>query len=181
MSSLFPLAFPVFFAGMWTGVSFLLSRMSGWNALVERYRAQAVPEGERITWASGQIDGVSFRSCLNLTLAATGLHLVPSLMFRLFMPALLIPWADIRFEGIKRIFFLEFSCFRLGAEGPLFVVRGATGDRLVSHLTEEARSGLKTRRAYAGTLFDHRIVYLMTFGAVLGLIGAIAAAVAGKR
>lgn len=67
MKGLFPVAFPLLFAGMWIGISAVLSRLSGWSELVKRYLAAAEPEGERILWTSAQIGGVSFRSCLNAT------------------------------------------------------------------------------------------------------------------
>src|SRR3569832_1184200 len=135
---LFLLAFPLFFAGMWVGGSALLSRLSGWSALAKRYPAAAEPEGERIVWTSAQLGGVSFRSCLNVPLAPSGLYLVPARLFRLFMPPLLFPWSDIRFEGFTKVLFFELACFRLGgAEGPVFTVFTSVGARLRQHLIEE--------------------------------------------
>ena len=176
MPPAFPFAFPFFFAGMWTAVSYLLSRLSGWRSLAERYRTGGAPEGERLAWTSAKIGGVSFKGCLNLTLGPAGLFLVPSLPFRLFMPPLLIPWTEIRFEGFARMFFLEFACFRLGGHGPVFAVFRRTGEKLRPYLLAEPRAAFESGRAFAGSLLDRRILLVAAAGAVAGLVAAMIAA-----
>ena len=150
--------------------------MSGWQDLAVRYRTGLSPEGERLRWSSAQIGGVSFRSCLNITLGQAGLFLVPTLPFRMFMPLLMIPWADVKFEGVTRMFFFEFSCFRLGAEGPVFAVFGRTAERFRPYLRDEARSAFESRRAFAGSLVDRRIVLVAVAASVVGLVAALIAA-----
>ena len=181
MAALFPFAFPLFFAGLWVGISFLMSRLSGWSSLARRYRAAAPPEGERLTWASGQIGSVSFRSCLNLTLAPSGLFLVPMLPFRLFMPPLLVPWTDVRFEGFSRILFLDFACFRLGAGGPVFAVYSATGARLHRFLAEDSRTAFSSGRAFTESLFDRRILIAAGAASAAALAAGLIAAMTAKR
>jgi hypothetical protein len=176
MSSLFPLAFPILFGGMWAGVSYLLSRLSGWRALADRYRCADSPDGERLLWTSGQIGGVSFRSCLNVTLGHDALFLVPSLPFRMFMPLLRVPWTDVRFEGFTRMFFLEFACFRLGAEGPIYAVYRRTGDRLRPSLTETARADYESRGEFVGSLIDRKILLVALCAAAAGIVAALIAA-----
>jgi hypothetical protein len=173
VKGLFPLAFPLFFAGTWVGVSALLSRLSGWSALAERYPAADEPEGERVVWTSAQLGGVSFRSCLNATLAASGLYLVPARLFRLFMPPILIPWSDIRFEGFTKVLFFQLACFRLGgAEGPVFSVFASLGARLRVHLIEEHGRAYDAERPYEGSLIDSRIWLVAAAAAGIGLIAA---------
>jgi hypothetical protein len=174
-SPLFPIAFPFFFAGMWTGVSYLLSRLSGWSALAERYRTGAAPAGERLPWMSARIGSVSFRSCLNATLAPAGLHLVPLLPFRLFMPPLLIPWTEIRFEGFSRYFFNEFACFRLGAQGPVFAVFQRKGERLRAFLPKEALAAFESRKVFAESLIDSRTWIIAAAAAAVGIAAAVTA------
>jgi len=177
LKGLLPLAFPLFFAGMWVGISALLSRLSGWNALAKRYPAAAEPEGERVVWTSAQIGGVSFRSCLNATLAPAGLYLAPARLFRLFMPPVLVPWSDIRFEGFTKVLFFELACFRLGGEtGPSFIVFAALGARLRVHLIEEHGRAYDMSRPYEGSLVDSRIWLLSLALAGIGLIAAYFAA-----
>lgn len=173
MKGLFPLAFPLFFAGMWVGISALLSRLSGWHALAKRYPAAAEPEGERIVWTSAQLGGVSFRSCLNVTLAPAGLYMVPARLFRLFMPPLLVPWIDIRFEGFTKVLFFELACFRLGGvAGPTFIVFTSLGARLRVHLIEEHGRAYDLERPYEGSLIDSRVWLLAAALAGIGLVAA---------
>lgn len=182
MKGLLPVAFPLLFAGMWIGVSALLSRLSGWSALARRYPAAAEPEGERILWTSAQIGGVSFRSCLNVTLAPSGLYMVPARIFRLFMPPVMVPWSDIRFEGFTKVFFFELACFRLGGtEGPVFTVFTSVGARLRVHLIEEHGRAYDMSRPYEGSLIDSRIWLLAAAAAGLGLIVAFYTSYAARR
>jgi hypothetical protein len=173
MKGLFPLAFPLFFAGMWVGISALLSRLSGWNALAKRYPADAEPEGERAVWTSAQLGGVSFRSCLNVTLAPSGLYLVPARLFRLFMPPVLIPWSGVRFEGFTKVLFFELACFRLGGEdGPVFCVFTALGARMRVHLIEEHGRAYDLDRPFEGSLIDSRVWLIAAALAGIGLAAA---------
>ena len=177
MRQVFPFAFPIFFAGMWVGVSAILSRLSGWSELARRYPAAAEPEGERIVWTSAQLGGVSFRSCLNATLSPSGLYLVPARMFRLFMPPVLIPWSDIRFEGFTKVLFFQLACFRLGgAAGPVFCVFTALGARLRLHLIEEHGRAYDADRPFEGTLIDSRIWLVAAASAGIGVAAAYFAA-----
>jgi hypothetical protein len=182
MPAFFPYGFAVFFAGMWIGVSFFLSRIAGWPPLAARYPAAAEPAGERLLWNSAQVGSVSFRSCLNMTLSAAGFYMVPSLAFRLFMPPLLIPWSDVRFEGFEKMLFLTFACFRLGGDGgPVLAVWGKTGERFLPFLSAKDRADHAAGRAYDGSLLDRRIWILMAVGAAIGLAAALAAHLAGRR
>jgi len=177
MKGLFPILFPLFFAGMWLGVSVLLSRLSGWSRLAERYPAAAEPEGERIVWTSAQLGGVSFRSCLNVTLGPSGLYLVPARIFRLFMTPVIVPWSDIRFEGFTKVLFFELACFRMGGEGgPTFCVFTALGARLRQHLIEEHGRAYDMNRPYEGSLIDSRIWLVAAAAAGIGVAAAYFAA-----
>jgi hypothetical protein len=172
---LFPLAFPVVFAGIWAGISYLMSRLSGWRSLAERYRTGGAPDGERLTWTSGQLGGVSFRSCLNLALGPSGLFIAPALPFRLFMPPLLVPWNEVRFEGFTRLFFFELACFRLGGEGPILALYRPTAERLRPRLGQAAGSAFDSGGAYAGSLIDRRMRLVAAAAAFAGLAAAVVA------
>jgi hypothetical protein len=175
----FPYGFAVLFAGMWIGLSFLLSRMSGWHELAERYRAAAEPAGERLIWNSAQVGAVSFRSCLNMNLSSSGFYMSPSLMFRLFMPPLLIPWSDVRFEGFKPFFFLELSCYRLGGpDGPVLFLWRKTGERFRPYLADQGRLDHAAEKPFSGSLIDRRIWIL---AAALGAAGCVVSLLLRKR
>jgi hypothetical protein len=177
--SFFPYGFLVFFAGMWIGVSFFLSYISGWRTLAPRYPAAAEPAGERLLWNSAEVGDVSFRSCLNMTLSAAGLYMVPSLPFRLFMPPMLIPWSGVRFEGSRKFLFFESSCFRLGGDdGPVLSVRRSAGARFRPYLPEAARRDLDSGREFAGEPISRTAWILLAACAAAGLLAAI---FAGKR
>jgi hypothetical protein len=161
---------------MWTGISFLLSWLSGWRSLAERYRTGGAPDGERISWTSARIGSVSFRSCLNLTLAPAGLFLVPLLPFRMFMPPLLIPWADVRFEGFTRMLFMELACFRLGGgQGPVFAVFRRTGERLRPFLPAERRAAFDSGGRFHESLIDAKMWIIAAAAAGVGIAAAVAA------
>jgi hypothetical protein len=183
MPLFFPLGFLAFFAAMWCGVSYMVARISGWTALAARYRALDEPTGERLLWTSAQLGGASFRSCLNLTLSASGLSMVPSLLFRLFMKPLLIPWSDARFEGFSKILFLEFACFSLGGEGgTVYCTYRKTADRLLPFLSEKDRRDYAAGKRYERGAIDSRIAKIAVgaalFAAALGVVSAL---LAGNR
>lgn len=177
-----PLGFVALFAGLWIGISFLMSRMSGWNALAQRYRAVDEPSGERLTWIRAQLGGVSFRSSLNLTLGADGLFMVPALPFKTFMPLLLIPWSDVSFEGFTTFFFFKLACLRLGGkDGPLLSVYPRTAARLLPRLSESARQDHAAKKTFDGNVVDPRILVAAVAIAVLGLVVGIVLPFALKR
>jgi len=173
-AAFFPYGFLACFAGMWIGISFLFSWMSGWRGLSSRYRAAAKPDGESLLWSSADLGGVTFRSCLNFTLSAEGLYAEPSLLFRLFMPPLLIPWRDVRFEGLKTILFFETSCFRLGGEaGPVLCVRRRTGDRFRPYFSAESRAAAASGRLYAGEAVSRWVWIIMAAAAAVGILAQL--------
>ncbi len=180
MNGLLPLlGFLAFFAGMWAGISLLISRISGWAALAARYPAPSRPDGERLTWASARLNEVSFKSCLNMTLGPSGFYAVPAPPFRLFMPAFLIPWNDVGFAGFQEILFWRFPVFRLGGtEGPVLTVFGKTGARFAPFLNDENRRRYDMDARYEGAPIDKR---LLIVAVLAGLVGLAAALFAGRR
>ncbi|MFI5345420.1 MAG: hypothetical protein ACHQ51_03495 [Elusimicrobiota bacterium] len=173
------LAFLAFFAGMWAGISLLISRISGWSSLAARYPAESRPDGERLTWASARLNGVSFKSCLNMTLGPSGFYAVPALPFRLFMPAFLVPWTDVGFAGFQEILFWRFPVFRLGgAEGPVLILFGKTGARFAPYLNDENRRRYDMDARFEGVPVDKKLLLVALIAAVIGLAAAL---LAGKR
>src|SRR5919198_5653126 len=91
--------FPVIFGGGWIGISLLLSWISGWRALAERYRATQRCTGVRFWMKSAAMRwGVGYRSSVNFGVDSSGLFLSVFPLFRAGHPPLLIPWADISFS-----------------------------------------------------------------------------------
>ncbi len=91
-----PLAFPLFFPALWCGVLWLLATLGGWRRLSLTYPARGVPEGRHYTMQSAQLGGwCNYNGCLNMVVAAEGLHIVPFFLFRIGHPPLFIPWSSI--------------------------------------------------------------------------------------
>lgn len=88
----FGVVFPFFFATTWITVVFVISRI-GWNGLAKHFRANAKPSGSTYRVVSASINGCNYNNCLTAIVATNGLWLQPWLPFRLFHPALLIPWS----------------------------------------------------------------------------------------
>ena len=169
-----PLAvFFVFFAGLWTAISFFIAWQSGWSELGRTRRGPGdAPPGERLRWASAAMDGVAFRSCLNFVAAGSGLYMRPALPFRLFLPPLLIPWSDIRFLSLGSPLGLRRVKFRLGAtEGPVLVAGRGLSELIGTRLVEPQRSAYEAAARAAPPASRRRL-------AVLGLIvGTIASGI----
>lgn len=164
-------AFLVFFAGLWTAISFFIAWQSGWSELARRCRGAAEPPpGERRRWASASLDGVAFRSCLNFVAGETGLYVRPTVPFRLFLPPLLIPWSDIRFLALTSTLGIRRASFRLGAsEGPTLTVgRGVAG--LIGPRLAEPQRALYEDAARAAPPPSRR--KLAAVGLAVGLIAS---------
>jgi hypothetical protein len=170
------LGFLAFFAGMWVGISYLISHLSGWSSLHARFPAGLRPDGERLTWTNARLGAVSFRSCLNMTLSPGGLHMVPSLPFRLFMPPLLVPWREISFAGIRHVLLWDYGCFQLGgADGAILMLFRRTSDRFRPYLAVESARAYETDLRYEGALFDKRLLIVSALSAAVGLAAALLA------
>ncbi|MBL8018674.1 MAG: hypothetical protein JNM27_03335 [Leptospirales bacterium] len=91
----FVLPFPLIFVAMWFGVSFALAAFSGWQWLSENYPLKGKFPGNNSGWISGNMCGVTFRSCLVVAGDDAGFYMRMTLLFRLGHPPLFIPWSDI--------------------------------------------------------------------------------------
>ena len=102
------------FAGMWVGITFLLSRVGGWNVLAGRYLAQQPFAGELQRGCSGRLGFVNYNKCLSLGSNEQGLYLSVPRIFAFAHPPLFIPWSDIRATRDK-ILWAEIVRFELGS------------------------------------------------------------------
>jgi len=76
---LFVLGFILFFAGMWVGITILLSRIGGWAALAAVYRFPGWFSGERWTFQSAQMRWtVNYSRCLTVGADARGISFSPA-------------------------------------------------------------------------------------------------------
>ena len=95
---MFLIMFPLFFAGIWSGVVLLLSRIGGWRELAGSYRATQPFTGEQFRVPVGWMRGSRYRGVLSLGADSMGLFLSISPLFRMGHPSLFITWSDISFS-----------------------------------------------------------------------------------
>jgi hypothetical protein len=124
--------FPLFVL-MWLGITALLSRVSGWSSLAERFRALEPASGESFHFVSGSMGGslpVNYRSCLSVAVSDRGFHLSMLFLFRLGSPPLFIAWADVESIEEKRFMFMRSVVIRVRNQWPTIAIRGGAGDRI---------------------------------------------------
>lgn len=102
--ALIPLGFLIGFPLFWIAIVLLLSRLSGWHRLSERYRAHAPFAGETQSGCHGMLGRVSYRGTLTLGANDMGLYLAVMKIFATGHPPLFIPWTDIRARRARLLF-----------------------------------------------------------------------------
>jgi hypothetical protein len=103
-----------FMAAGWIGTCLLISRLSGWTALAERYRAvgAAVTAKQRTFRSALMRWGARYGNCLFFAADETGLRLSILFILRPGHPPLFFPWSEVT-VGQTRRFFQEFVELRL--------------------------------------------------------------------
>jgi hypothetical protein len=94
----FWLWFPLFFAALWLGVTWLIGLLAGWYGLMERYPDRHEKPALLLRGQSGYMGPLKsrFGGILRFGVCASGLRVG---MFRAFGPLsrdFLVPWRDIR-------------------------------------------------------------------------------------
>ena len=93
----FPLWFPFAFVGMWLLVGAILSELSGWRRLADRFATGSRPEGKRLR---RQVTGIGLtgeNGVTGLILTPEGLYLYAHPLFRFRRPPVLVPWPEVRY------------------------------------------------------------------------------------
>jgi hypothetical protein len=101
--------------------------------MARRFRASEAFCGEMWSWQSARFRGwCGYNNCLTVGASQEGLYLAVELPFRLFHPALLIPWREIEVETGKMFFgFYDMAKFRIGTEERVTVnIYGKLVDRV---------------------------------------------------
>jgi hypothetical protein len=115
-----PIGFIVFFLVLWCTVCFLISFITGWHALVRRFRKQSEPYGETRT-AGPFLYTVYMRfwshygGVIRVTAAGDALYLSVLSLFRIGHPPLRVPWEEIQFKR-TRYLWLKLIQLTLGDE-----------------------------------------------------------------
>lgn len=105
--------FPFIFVGMWTLVTFIISKM-GWATLVDNYQTSPHFEGQRVGIISASINSINYRNSLILKYNQDGIYLRPTILFRLFHKPVLIPWKEIKEVRDKKILLFSFKELIIG-------------------------------------------------------------------
>ena len=130
----FSLVFPFFFVGMWVLVLRILSSMSGWTTLAERFHSPGRFLGQYYRFRSAKLQAVNFSSSLELGVNHEGLYLRPMILFRLFHKPLLIPWREIRAQSVKRLLFNGYRLTFNSCPGITLEVYSRTFEKVKAHL-----------------------------------------------
>lgn len=113
-----PYGFAIFFVTLWCSVCFLISLMSGWFTLSDRFRKQSEPYGEALS--AGPFGyGVRMRfrtnygNVIRLTSTADALYVSVFFPFRVGHPPLCVPWKEIQL-GRTKFLWLKYVVLTLG-------------------------------------------------------------------
>lgn len=115
MKQYFLVVFPLFFAGMWLFSMYWMALASGWRLLAKRFRAQGEFPGQKWKMQSAHMRWLTgFNGCLTVGADKAGLFMVPFVLFRIWHPALFIPWTEITAREKTVFLFFNMIELRLG-------------------------------------------------------------------
>jgi hypothetical protein len=121
------------FLALWVAVTVLISYISGWSALAQRFRSSTGFVGQKWRGQSAQMRGIGgYNHCLTVGANKDGIYIAILFLFRPGHPALFIPWSEVSI--IKRgrwLFFGSIVELRLGRENAIpFRISQGLADRL---------------------------------------------------
>lgn len=87
--------FPVVFFVFWSGICFLISRLSGWHHLATLYQTPPLKEGY-YTGVYGRIGFANYNGVLRLGFSEKGMYLHVMPLFKLGHAPLLVPWSALK-------------------------------------------------------------------------------------
>jgi len=107
------------FVSCWIVTGMLVSRMTGWHRLAERFALQGDFPAEcwRFKSATARY-GSQYNNCLTIAANPMGLYMAMLPGFRMGHPPLFIPWSEIAIARTK-VLFWNVVQFRIGRESPV--------------------------------------------------------------
>ncbi|NJN71712.1 MAG: hypothetical protein HC799_02285 [Limnothrix sp. RL_2_0] len=108
------IVFLIFFVSLWWLVLFLLTKLSGWDKLAERYGDRQPFQGQIFHFCSAYIGPVRYKSAIDIGISEAGIHLNPFIIFRLSYPPVLIPWHQISDFEEKSFWLMKYYVFNVG-------------------------------------------------------------------
>lgn len=131
------------FAGvaiLWAGIGVVVSLVSGWRSLAERYRTEReFPEHKRRMQSAQMRAAANYNNILTLASDAEGLYMGLTINMFPGHPRLFIPWADVEVDEPKRMLWVMTRTLRLGPGGIPLRVREPLAEFL---LADRAASGM---------------------------------------
>jgi len=127
-----PYLIPSYIVGMWILVTYLIAVTGGWRLLAKRFRLQGDFVGQKWNLQSARMRGVArYNNALTVGADETGLFFVPFILFRVWHPALFVPWGEITVLGKTKLFFVQYLELRLGrTEAVPFTIRMELAEKL---------------------------------------------------
>jgi hypothetical protein len=113
MKEYLPYILPFVIIGWCAFVLYVLSLMSGWQRLAQRYPARGEPDGKTFTWQSARIGRVQYNNALKFTVSPNGLSVASWGPFRFAHAPFTIPWRDIYNVTFKKILWTETARFEV--------------------------------------------------------------------
>jgi hypothetical protein len=125
-----------FFAAVWCYVLFVLGKLGGWKEFARLYPDSHSDRTLKFTPLSARVGAVGYRNSMLMNLAHDGIHMKPSLFFRLFHPPIFLPWSEIQFETEKR-FWVESLVLKLSRTQTLIRIPAKTGREILAYSSED--------------------------------------------
>lgn len=112
--STFALVFVLSFVAIWTFVTWIASRASGWQRMARRFGSPGpfASVGERVRFTSAQIGWANYSGALDLRVSASGVYLATMWMFRPFHLPLFVPWNEIEVHPARWLGVAPWLTFR---------------------------------------------------------------------
>src|SRR5690349_17095457 len=104
-----PYLIPSYLVGMWILVTYLIAVTAGWRLLAKRFRLQGDFMGRKWNLQSARMRWlVQYNNALTVGADETGLFLVPFILFRVWHPALFVPWVEITALVKTQLYFFQY-------------------------------------------------------------------------
>jgi hypothetical protein len=132
MEELFEDHFYVVFPIIWIAICIILSRMSGWHKLAQKYPRIDFVSGEKWRFRSAKLRySVGYNSCVNFVANREGLGISIFFVFRVGHPPLFIRWTDIEISKETRLF-RNLIRFTVGRDFPIpILVHKSLGHKIM--------------------------------------------------
>ncbi len=132
MEELFENHFYVVFPIIWIAICILLSRISGWHKLAQKYLCIDFVSGEKWQFRSAKLRySVGYIGCVNFVANREGLGISIFFVFRVGHPPLFIRWTDIEISKETRLF-RNLIRFTVGRDFPIpILVNNSLGHKIM--------------------------------------------------